>query len=346
MAEIPADPIRASLTWQGQVCRKMGSPGTAALCDAAAVVLDRSTETGRRMLDWPGDPRGDALPLRLTGGMHALALAGEDAGLVRIYGGSTEDAGPIVEAALHRFDDRLVRWLESPPQTNEVGRSSVVMAGLLAAADRLAMPFELIELGASAGLNLNLDRYRYDLGGVEAGDPQSSVQLAPEWQGPPPPRAEVSIVRRSGVDIRPVRLAEPGGAERLLAYVWGGQTARLERLKGAILIAERCPPPLEEGNAAPWIEAKLAEPQAEGVARIVFHTIFLQYPAEEDRTRIVAAIRAAGAAATAERPFGWLSMEMTPDGKTVSLTLTLWPGGEPRQLATVHPHGNAIDWAD
>ena len=45
----------------------------------------------------------------------------------------------------------LLLWLDHPPQTNEVGRSAVLMSGLLVIADLFPQPVELLELGASAG---------------------------------------------------------------------------------------------------------------------------------------------------------------------------------------------------
>src|SRR4051812_46736171 len=82
---------------------------------------------------------------------------------------------------------------DSAPQTNEVGRSAVLMSGLLVLAETFPQPVELLELGASAGLNLVLDRYGYELGGVGAGDPASELQLKPEWKGPQPPGAAVKV---------------------------------------------------------------------------------------------------------------------------------------------------------
>jgi alkyldihydroxyacetonephosphate synthase len=40
--------------------------------------LTRDSRTGARVLDWPGEPTRDALPLRLMGGLNALVLADRD----------------------------------------------------------------------------------------------------------------------------------------------------------------------------------------------------------------------------------------------------------------------------
>lgn len=66
--------IREQAGW----CAKLGSPFTARLLEAVGAMLDRSTRTGRTMLDWPGDPAplADALALRLAGGLHAMKIMG------------------------------------------------------------------------------------------------------------------------------------------------------------------------------------------------------------------------------------------------------------------------------
>ena len=79
-------------------------------------------------------------------------------------------------------------WLDHAPQTNEVGRSAVLMSGLLVIADRFHLPLRLYELGASAGLNLLLDRYGYDLGGLRTGDPASACSSAPNGKARRLPR--------------------------------------------------------------------------------------------------------------------------------------------------------------
>ena len=134
---------------------------------------------------------------------------------------------------------RLMAWLDSPPQTNEAGRSASVMAGLLWLSRRLGPKFELNEIGASAGVNTMMGRYHYNLGGVTAGPSLSRMKLAPEWRGPPPPHGKVEIVAMRGSDIAPIDLTDPAQALRLKAYVWPEATTRMDRLDIAIAMAER-----------------------------------------------------------------------------------------------------------
>jgi hypothetical protein len=218
------------------------------------------------------------------------------------------------------------------------------MAGLMVAANRYPLPIDLLELGSSAGLVLNLDRYRYDLGGLETGEPTSPLLLKPEWKGAPPPEAEVNVAAKRGVDLNPVYLGNPEAAERLIAYIWPDQPERIERAETAIRLARAFPPAVVQGAAADWLESKLRVPAAEGVMRIVFHTIAFQYFPSGEQERVRAAIEKAGAEAGETRPFGWLSFEFNVARKTGELRLRLWPDGEERHLADAHAHVTDVEW--
>ena len=338
--------VRDAFRNQALFCDRSGTPLTAAVVRGIEAALDGSTETGRRTLAWAGDPRGsgDSVPLRLAGGMHALARRGVDERLSALYGGDLTDAEAIVGDVLRRFDADLVGWLVSPPQTNETGRAAPIMAGLSLLASEYGLPFELIELGASAGLNLNLDRFGYRLGDTIAGDLGSALQLNPAWEGTSPPSADVQVVARRAVDQAPIRIADPAQRERLIAYCWADQADRMARLEAALALAEAHPPEIEQGDAADFAEHVLAEPQALGVCRVMYHTIFWTYLPPESQARIRAALASAGAKATATSPLGWLRYELNGEGGVAELHLQSWPGGAEHHLATGHPHGSRLVW--
>lgn len=195
-----SDKIREAFTSQAAFCESSGSPLTAKVLLALADTLDHSTRTGARILDWQGDPLVDALKLRIAGGINALARSGRDPELFLLYEAAEGDFERIIGRILHEYDDWLYPWLDGPPQTNEVMRSAALMPGLMEATARTGLPIELLELGASAGLNHNLDRFAYDLGGRIAGDPASPVRIAPLWSGRPPPDVTPVIVARRAVD--------------------------------------------------------------------------------------------------------------------------------------------------
>ncbi len=340
-----AETVREGFREQARWCERLGSPFTARLCAVLAETLDPANQIGARVLAWPGDPMGDALALRLCGGLLALVRARQAARLGAIYPPAPPPSDEALRAAvaqtLAEQAAQLDPWLDGAPQTNEVGRSAALMSGLLVLADRFALPLRLFELGASAGLNLQLDLYGYDLGGTPAGAAGSGLQLEPEWKGPPPPEAEVRIAGRSGVDLSPV---DPLAArERLLAYVWPDQPRRLAQLEAALDIAAENPPRLDRGDAADWLEARLGVEPEPGVCRVVLHSVAFQYFPAEAQQRIKKRLAKAGARASERAPLAWLRLEKLAQDAHFSLRLRIWPG-EGRLLAWSHPHGSWIEW--
>lgn len=316
------------------------------LCETLGRQLDRRTETGRRLLDWRGEPGafGDALALRLCGGLHFLAMSDRNSALASLYPPAPlPDAGALWEAlAPVLAGGKLLPCLDLAPQTNEVGRSAVLMAGLLAIADRFPLKMRLFELGASAGLNLALDRYRYNLGGLIVGKKMMGGPLFhPDWEGPPPPDPRVRIVWRAGVDLNPARL--PDDWLKLAAYIWPDQAERAGRFMAAIDAVADDPPQVDRGDAADWLEAKLMLEPEPGVTRVVMHSVAFQYFDPDSQKRVAERIQAAGERASAGAPLAWLRFEKEPGEDRHSLRLRTWPGGE-ILLAWTHPHGRNVTW--
>lgn len=333
------------LARQAAVARSLGSPFVARVLEAGQRQLHRAPATLRLLATWPGDPARAALAMRFNGALHALARRGEISALSELYARQDGDFdGPIGET-LAREDDFIAAWMQRMPQTNEVGRSSAIVAAMLVAYQQHGLPFELLELGSSAGLNLNLARYAYDLGGVAAGEVGSTVQLAPAWTGPATPSGRIEVVAARGVDIEPLDPADAATRERLQAYVWADQPERAERLERALAIARAHPPQVDRGDAASWIEQRLESPQDDGVCRVVFHSMVLQYLHADDRARVAGAIAAAGERASATRPLLWIRYEWNAPRTEVALLMTSWPGGVERTLARCHAYAAWIDWA-
>jgi hypothetical protein len=341
--------VRQAFRQQAQYCRELGSPFTALLCDTLASRLDLETALGRKVLSWPGKPDAvnDSLPLRLAGGLNALAMSGLEPALTALYPPHSHPGEDAMWAVLSKIlatrGADLLPWLEHPPQTNEVARSAVLMAGLLAVASETKLPLRLYEIGASAGLNLILDRYSYRLGEVETGTPGAKLRLAPRWSGASPPQASVRVVGRHGVDLSPIDVSTKSGRERLLAYVWPDQTERVMRTRAALEIASAEPPHIDTGDAANWVESQIFTAPEEGVARVLMHSVAFQYFPADTQKRIEQHVRHIGNSARANGPFAWLHMEGKGDARFY-LTLTTWPSGEERVLAIPHPHGTSIDW--
>lgn len=342
--------MRRAFALQSQHCIALGSPFTALLCEVIGKRLEHGTALGERVLTWRGNPdaSADSVPLRLAGGLHALVRRGGAPQLATLYPRNpmpaAETLWTAVRHALASEETQLLPWLDHPPQTNEVGRSAALMAGLMVIARETQLPLALFELGASGGLNLILERYGYRLGGTSAGTLDSPLQLAPEWAGAAPPAASLRIVRRRGVDLHPLRVGDPAGRERLAAYIWPDQSERLRRVVAAIEIAREDPPPVDAGDAAGWLEEEVSAAAEPGVARVVMHSIALQYFPKSSQARIAAHLEQVGEQATLRSPLAHLSFEQDSSEGGVALRLTLWPGGAQRLLARCDAHGSSIRW--
>jgi hypothetical protein len=340
--------VAEAIAWQAGHADKAGAPITARVVRAQLAILAGSTELGRRMREWPGLTLEDAMPLRIAGGLHWLHLTGREPRLAAIYAGEVSgqaQVDAVIAAVAEKHDAALIAWLDGPPQTNEAGRSSSLMAGLLWLSRRLGPKFEVNEIGASAGINTMMERYRYDLDGVQVGPSDSPMRLTPEWRGPPPPEGSVEIVAIRGCDVAPVDLADPDQALRLKAYVWADAHERMARIDAAVRLARQNPPDLVAMDAAQFVAERLAAPQVPRVARVLAHSVMWQYLPLKTREAITAAMEAAGARATPERPLAWLALETNRATFRHELSVRYWPGGgEPLILSEAHPHGAWIAW--
>jgi len=341
--------VAAAFDNQVAYCTSSGAAVTARVVAALRDLIE-SDEPGEllaRIRDWPGAPLADALPLRIAGGIHSLQLRGVEPALADIYAGRDGiDDTAVIAAAIRANEADLLPWLDGPPQTNEAGRSANFIAAMLWLADQGLPPrFECLEIGSSAGINLMLDRYHYDLGGVQVGPEPGAIRFQPEWQGDAPPDRKIEIVSTKGCDVAPVDLADPDQATRLKAYIWPEHTIRFERMEAAIAEAKKQAPNLVHMNAAEFVEAELAKPQEAGTTRMLMHSIVWQYVPEDQQARVTAAMEAAGAKATAERPLVWVALEANRVMHIHEMVVRYWPGGEQGVVVTrAHPHGAWLGW--
>jgi hypothetical protein len=330
-------------------CRSNDATITARIVAAVAALLDRSDAGAflSRIRDWNGMPMADGLPLRSAGALHGLHLSGAAPELAPIYAGQPADDVAVLADVIARHGDTLLPWLDGPPQTNEAGRSSNFVAAMLWLAGRGLPPrFECLEIGSSAGINLMIDRYFYDLGGVKVGPEADPVmRFTPEWRGSPPPDRKIEIASLKGCDIAPLDLTDPAQALKLKAYVWPEHTVRFERLDAAIAAAKVRKPDLVGMNAADFVEQQLSVPQAEGTTRIVMHSIVWQYVPKDQQQRITRAIEDRGSRATPDRALAWIALEGNRTLLSHGLEVRYWPGGgEAALLAAAHAHGAWIEW--
>lgn len=311
----------------------------------AAVAVD--VEAGGRCRDvlepFAQAPVGDAVLLRFLAGVHELVLdgtLGELAGHYPSAGGAPGDG--LADAFLRAVGahaEALAAAMERGVQTNEPGRSVALLCGFLAARDQ-KRPFRVLEIGASAGLNLLFDRYHYRSDGWSVGPSDSPLRFVDPWVGRPPSASgPIEVVERRGCDLDPIDASSPAGALRLRSFVWPDQLDRLARLEAAFEVAAGLPVTVERADAVSWLEAALAEPVAD-VVTVVSHSIMFQYLAAADRSALLDLLERAGARATKRAPLVWLRME--PGGDQAEVRITSWPGGRTHLVARSTYHGPPV----
>jgi hypothetical protein len=338
----------AAFRLQAGYCATLGSPLWAELMGRAAADIEAGGPIAHLLADWSGDLSGGALPLRLFGGLHYLALTGRAPALARELpstgGALGPDAWPAVLQALASGGDVIRQALARPPQTNEVGRAALLIGGFLRIAATTGLPLRLCEVGASAGLNLCADRFAYEFGLYRWAGPQPRLTIAADWRGGPPDlAAPLAVAARRGCDLAPVDLADAAARLWLEAYVWPDQPMRMARLRAAIATARELGIHVERASAARWIERQpTARPS--GQVTVIYHSVVLQYLCGAERRSFVEIVTAAGAQARPGRPLAWLRFEYEEATGHFVLRLTSWPGGEERALAQAHAHGSWVDW--
>lgn len=351
--------IAHQLTVEAAKAEGLGKPLPALLMHALARTVPQAGEMARLLGAWPGDLAADAVTFRLSAGLHALARSGRAPGLTFLYSDEGDatlpDAATLDHAllsALETHSTALGQWLAHPTQTNEVARVAGLVAVLMTLEERQPIPCpmlcEVLELGSSAGLNLNFPHYACRVGARVAMTQGSPVELTPEWRGQMPPVRDVAVLRTLGVDLNPLDPASPEDCARLEAYVWPGERARARRLAAALGLARRHPPRVSQGHASAWLMGELAKPQPPGVRRVVFHSMVMQYADPFERAAIDAGLAAAGARAGPANPLVRVGMEWRADRRAVELRVTTWDGGanagEARLAALCHPYGEWIEW--
>ncbi|RXK46262.1 DUF2332 domain-containing protein [Halorientalis pallida] len=315
--------------------------------------LSRATADDDALLDLAATaPPSQPAPNLLLGAVHHLLLSGVDHRLAEFYPTVTEnptdptETDPVPafesfcldhrEAIRERLETRLV-------QTNDVGRSAVLYPACSRVAAADGGPLALVELGASAGLNLLWARYRYEFDDHVVGDPDSPVRIETTIRDgtPPLPDEPPTVAERWGVDLNPLDVTDESDARWLRALVLPNQHRRHERLAAALELAADRPPELVAGDAADVLPERLGNAPTDATL-VVFSTIALyQFPDEA-----VAAVRAALVGASHERPVHWLSGDPSTPPSDPTYRHGRFEDGtaETTGIAEFEAYGNWLSW--
>ena len=324
-------------------CHKLGSPIYGEMLERAAADIETGGPVWRTVEPYADRPPNFAIHLRLFGATHRLALAGDAPALAAHYPstGGDGDADAAWKAFVALLEERTI-GLEQAVQTNEVGRCAALLGGFLAVAEQTGLGLRVLEIGASAGLNLRWDRFRYEAADWAFGDAASPARVPCEYEGDRPPLpTQVWVMERAGCDPSPIDPTTDDGALTLQSFVWPEQLERLALLRAAIEVARRTPAQVERASAPDWVEERLDQERG-GSATVVYHSIMWGYMTDEDRERVTRTLHRAGERATESEPLAWLRME--PGPKDADVTLTTWPGGEERVIASAGYHGRPVRW--
>jgi hypothetical protein len=302
---------------------------------------------------------GQHEPLMLFAAVHYLLLTGVEHPLAEYYASCTSVPRSPDKEALTRFlafcrlnRKELIGIISARrAQTNEVNRSAILMPAFAHLAGRVeGRPVNLIELGTSAGLNLNWDHYGYVYGSrprsapLRDPGPELGLDLETELHGPGiPPLDSVStlkIVNRSGIDLHPIDLSVSANTIWLQALVWPEHLDRLKRLERAIRIARRFPPPILAGDAGSDLPAMIQGTPSEWVS-VVFHSFVVYQLSEDQRAHLFRTLREMSAGKMVYRiSFEWLGTE------TPLLEVDSFEDGYHAHtvLAAADPHGRWLEW--
>lgn len=337
--------VARRLAQKSRSCADHGSTLYASLLAHAARDVEAGGPCWNVLRDHEALP---AVAMRFMGGVHRLVLQGRAPALARYYpsvgGGEppTEAWGQFL-STVERNDAELRASLARPVQRNEVIRCGALLGGFLMVARETGLPLRLLEFGASAGLNLRWDQYRYQGQGFSWGDERALVQIPWQLTGPVPPiEIQPEISSRMGCDTDPLDPESPEDCLTLVSYEWADQVDQIETLRRALQEAARVPAVMERARADAWLGERLGEIHA-GAATVVFDSCVMQFLDAADRRSVAGAIAEAGRRATDRAPLAHLRLRSSRHGAAV--VLTTWPGSHARVLATAtRGTGQPVRW--
>jgi len=302
-------------------------------------------------------------PVLLLAALHERVLAGVPHALAQYYpsvGGQRAPDGQLPALLLDFVRQQQAVIADSlrhrATQTNEIGRCAVLWPALQALARRTGrQDLALFDFGCSAGLNLGVDRYRYDYGRFQRGAPAAAQvpTVSCEWRGDaaaPPDDPTWRIVQRLGSDLTPVDLQSEASLRWLRACIWPHDHPRAERLGQAAALARHRLVRSEDGLAV--LEAWLDELPA-GVQPVLFNSWVLAYfgpdQLRQHHERVAGLIRHRGLAWINAETGALAPLPGVPDcpagesPRSATLWTLSWAGGA-EALAWSHPHGRWVEW--
>lgn len=317
-----------ALLQQSASCGHLGSPLYAEIFEAMATDLTNNGVTAHISEHLTIRPQRDAASLRIAGAIHRLALIGKAPSIARHFPSTGGNPGPTLIAdyleALAIFRNDIDDGLSRSVQTNEVGRTTMLVTGMSFFAREVGIPAtHLREVGSSCGLNLQVDDYFFEANGISYGNGNALVRFEDSaWGTPRPDIAQCpALLSRAGCDIAPLDARDKNDQFTLLSFVWPDQFERFTRLRNAINNACASPTYVSphQQDAAEWIHQQFENiPFDEPV--LIFHSIVWQYLSQKTKDAFREAVN--NHCTQRSAPTGWLRME--PAGPVADLRIDIW----------------------
>lgn len=298
---------------------------------------------------------GQPPPNLIYAATHYLLLEGVEHPLRAYYPDLTPSpqppagAYPVFREFCFQHEDQVRELISTRSvQTNVVRRSVCLLPAFAVAAEMGGgRPLAQIEVGASAGLNLLWDRYRYTYGSQPAqaawGSAASPVSLTTELRGPvslPPIPPSLRPHWSAGIDLNPVSLSDEDSVAWLRALVWPENVELARQLAAAIEVAREHPPRVEQGDAVRLLPELLAQAPPDATLCVFATHALYQFPHDD----LIALLKTMQSYSQT-RPVFFIGMEGTADPHS-ELRLTAYEAGARTtlHLANCHPHGYWLEW--
>lgn len=302
-----------------------------------------------------GRQPGQQAPYLFFAAVHHILLGGADhplrayfPSLVGDAARSPDTAGPALIEFCRRYEAELAEIVSTRLVQTNVVRRVIGLRHALALVAETYPTVHLVEVGASAGLHLGVDRYRYRLADRSYGPKAAAVTVDSLWRGdgPAPTLGPIpAITSRTGVDLRPIDATDTEQRRWLRALVWPENVGDAALLEAALADAAKNPPRIVAGDAIEVLP-DLGRSLPSGEPCVVYHAATRMHVPAERRGAFDAAIDG-----LAERgPLVHVWQEPDPhagdafDGRPL---LCMHTGREPtRPLVRMAGHGQWLDSPD
>ena len=300
----------------------------------------------------PGQPQANLI----LAAVHYLLWSGKAHALAEHYPSLKPEAAPTTDAFSLFRDFCLQHEAEVTKlvsvritNTNEVARSTSLYPAFDYIAQQSGEALHMVEMGPSAGFNLNWNHYAY----TYTRNGETILQRAPsnalltlnaELRGDKAPllaAAMPTVASKVGLELNPVNLESSEDRLWLKALIFPELTPRFARLEGAIETAIAHPTSIKFGNALELLTPTVEDLPQNGVP-VIYHS-FVTY---QFSTAMREQLQNTLLDLSKSRPLYRVAIEWELNEHPV--TVSRYENGSVTSvvLADCNPHGAWLEWRD